>query len=331
LQSKAAPESRPADSKELIMRILLAGASGVFGRVLTPALIAAGHEVVGITRTPDGLRTIEGMGAAAVVADVMDRDSLLAAVGGPQSEGRHFDAVVSQLTALKKPPMRNKDMDVTNTLRTVGTENLMAAAKATGATRFLTQSMIFGYGYGDQGATPLTEDAFFGPSPRKAFARHGEAMLRNEQIAFSEPGIEGIALRYGLFYGGPATSAYVEFLQAGKLPIVKAGTNGFIHLADAASATVAALERGKGGEAYNIVDDTPAPFADVALEIAKDFHTKTPRTVPAWLTKPMPYLNAFITGRWIISNAKAKDELGWQPQYPSFREGVRADAETAGA
>ena len=261
----------------------------------------------------------------AVVADVMDRDSLLAAV-----KGQHFDAVISQLTALKKPPMRNKDMDGTNALRTIGTENLMAAAKATGATRFLTQSMIFGYGYGDQGAAPLTEDAYFGPSSRKAFARHGEAMLRNEQIAFSEPGIDGIALRYGLFYGGPATNAYVDFLEKGKLPIVKAGTTSFIHLTDAASATVAALERGKGGEAYNVVDDTATPFADVALEIAKDFHTKTPRTVPAWMTKPMPYLNAFITGRWIVSNAKAKDELGWEPRYPSFREGVKADADAAG-
>src|SRR5205814_1521820 len=103
------------------------GASGAFGRVLTPALIDAGHEVVGLTRTPDGVRTIEGMGAGALVADVMNRDQLLAAV-----RDQHFDAVISQLTALKKPPMRNKDMDVTNVLRTVGTENLMAAAKATG-------------------------------------------------------------------------------------------------------------------------------------------------------------------------------------------------------
>jgi nucleoside-diphosphate-sugar epimerase len=308
-----------------MMRILLAGASGVFGRVLTPALLDAGHEVVGITRTADGVRTIEGMGAGAVVADVMDRDQLLAAI-----HGRRFDAVISQLTALRKAPMRNKDMDVTNVLRTIGTENLMAVAKAVGATRFLTQSMIFGYGYGDLGPGPITEDAFFGPSPRKAFARHGEAMLRNEQIAFSEPGIDGIALRYGLFYGGPATTAYVEYLRAGKLPIVKAGTNCFVHLTDAAGATVAALERGKGGEAYNIVDDVPTPFADVALEIAKDFKTKTPRTIPAWMTKPMPYLHCFITGRWVVSNAKAKDQLGWQPQYPSFREGVHADAEAAG-
>jgi nucleoside-diphosphate-sugar epimerase len=307
------------------MRILLAGASGVFGRVLTPALIASGHEVVGITRTPDGVRAIEAMGAGAVVADVMDRDGLLAAV-----RGQRFDAVISQLTALKKPPMRNKDMDLTNALRTVGTENLMAAAKATGAHRFLTQSMIFGYGYGDLGAAPITEDAFFGPSPRKAFARHGDAMLRNEQIAFSEPGIDGIALRYGLFYGAEATYSSVEILKAGKLPIVKAGTNSFIHLADAASATVAALERGKGGEAYNVVDDTPTQFANVALEIATAFQTKTPRTLPAWMTKPMPYLNCFITGRWIISNAKAKEQLVWQPQYPSFHEGVKADIEAVG-
>jgi nucleoside-diphosphate-sugar epimerase len=264
------------------------------------------------------------MGAGAIVADVMDREQLLAAV-----RGQRFDAVISQLTALRKAPMRNKDMDATNVLRTVGTENLMAVAKAVAATRFLTQSMIFGYGYGDMGPTPITEDAAFGPSPRRAFARHGEAMLRNEQIAFSAPGIDGIALRYGLFYGGPATESYVEYLRAGKLPVVKAGTNSFVHLADAAKATVAALERGRGGEAYNVVDDTPTPFADVALEIAKDFKTKTPRTVPAWVTKPMPYLHCFITGRWVVSNAKAKEQLGWQPQYPSFHEGVHADAEAA--
>jgi len=308
------------------MRILLAGASGVFGRVLTPALVGAGHEVVGLTRTQDGVKAIEAMGASAIVADVMNREHLLAAV-----QGQHFDAVISQLTALKKAPMRNKDMRGTNVLRTVGTENLMAVAKAVGATRFLTQSMIFGYGYGDLGPTPVTEDAYFGPSPRKAFAEHGEAMLRNEQIAFSEPGVDGIALRYGLFYGGPATDAYVAFLQAGKLPIVKAGTNSFIHLTDAATATVAALEHGRGGQAYNVVDDTPTAFANVALEIAEEFHTKKPRTVPAWMTKPLPYLNAFITGRYVISNAKAKKELGWQPQYPSYREGVHVDAEAAHA
>ena len=155
-------------------------------------------------------------------------------------------------------------------------------------------------------------------------------MLRNEQIAFSEPGVDGIALRYGLFYGGPATTAYVEFLQAGKLPIVKAGTNS-LHpprRRRERDRRRAGARQGRRGVQHR--GRHPGAFADVALEIAKDFHTKTPRTVPAWMTKPMPYLNAFITGRWIISNAKAKDELGWQPQYPSFHEGVRADADAAG-
>ncbi|GAA2032791.1 hypothetical protein GCM10009839_36310 [Catenulispora yoronensis] len=307
------------------MRILLAGASGVFGSVLAPALLDAGHEVVGITRSQGGVRSIEAMGATAVVADVMRRDQLLAAV-----HGQHFDAVISQLTALKKPPLRNKDMHTTNVLRTVGTENLMAVAKAVGATRFLTQSMIFGYGYGDLGPVPVTENRAFGPSPRKGFAEHGEAMLRNEQIAFSEPGIDGIALRYGLFYGGPATNAYVDLLQAGKLPIVKAGTTSFVHLADAASATVAALERGRGGEAYNIVDDVPVPFSAIVLEIAEDYGTKKPRTLPAWTTKPMPYLHAAVTGRYLMANDKAKRELGWMPAFPSIQEGVRADAKAAG-
>jgi nucleoside-diphosphate-sugar epimerase len=303
------------------MRVLLAGASGVFGTVLVPALVAAGHEVTGITRTPGGAAKIEKLGGSAVVADALDRAGLLEAV-----RGLRFDAVVSQLTALAKPPMRHKDMAMTNRLRVEGTENLMAVAKAVGATRFLTQSMILGYGYGDLGATPLAEDAPFGPVGRKGFDDHGQAMLRNEQIAFGEPGIDGIALRYGLFYGGPATESFVGLLRGRKLPVVDAGTASFVHLADAASATVAALERGRGGQAYNVVDGTPAPFADVVREAAKDFGTPKPMTLPAWTLAPMPYARAFMTGRYLVSNAKAESELGWRPEYPSYREGLAADA-----
>jgi nucleoside-diphosphate-sugar epimerase len=307
------------------MRVLLAGASGVFGSVLLPALVAAGHEVTGITRTAKGAARITELGGDAVIADALDRAALLKAV-----EGRHYDAVISQLTALSKPPMRHKDMEQTNRLRTEGTENLLAVAEAVGATKFLTQSMIFGYGYGDLGATPLTEDAYFGPIDRKAFAPHGEAMRRNEEIAFSAPGIDGIALRYGGFYGGPATASLVEILKARKLPVVKGGVASVVHLADAASATVAALEHGRGGQAYNVVDDQPASFGDVLLEAAKDFGTPKPMTLPAWLLKAMPYAHSFLTGRYLISNAKAKNELGWKPQYPSYREGLRADVEASG-
>lgn len=303
------------------MRILVAGASGVFGTVLVPALVAAGHDVTGITRTPGGAAKIEKLGGSAVVADALDRESLLDAV-----RGRSFDAVVSQLTALAKPPMRHKDMAMTNRLRVEGTENLMAVARAVGATRFLTQSMIFGYGYGDLGATPLTEDAPFGPIGRKGFDDHGEAMLRNEQIAFGTPGIDGIALRYGLFYGGPATDSFVALLRGRKLPVVDAGTASFIHLADAASATVAALEHGRGGQAYNVVDDTPVSFAEVVREGARDFGTPKPMKLPAWALAPMPYARSFMTGRYLFSNAKAKADLGWRPQFPSYREGLAADA-----
>jgi nucleoside-diphosphate-sugar epimerase len=308
------------------MRVLLAGASGVFGTVLVPTLVAAGHEVTGITRTAKGAARIAELGGDAVIADALDHAGLLKAV-----EGRHHDAVISQLTALSKPPMRHKDMAQTNRLRVEGTENLLAVAKAVGATRFLTQSMVFGYGYGDLGPTPITEDAYFGPMEGTAFAPHGEAMRRNEELAFSVDGIDGIALRYGLFYGGPATASMVDLLKGRKVPVVKAGIASFIHLADAASATVAALEHGTGGQAYNVVDDEPASFGDVVLEAAKDFGTPKPMTVPAWLLKVMPYAHTFMTGRYLFSNAKAKTELGWKPQYPGYREGLRADAETLAA
>jgi nucleoside-diphosphate-sugar epimerase len=304
------------------MKVLLAGASGVFGTVLVPALVAAGHEVTGITRNAKGAERIAELGGSAVVTvDALDRPGLLKAV-----EGMHFDAVISQLTALSKPPMRHKDMHQTNVLRVEGTENLMAVAHAVGATRFLTQSMIFGYGYGDLGETPLTESAEFGPAGRKHFDDHGEAMLRNEQIAFGADGIDGISLRYGLFYGNPATAAFVGLLKARKLPVVPGGLNSFIHLADAATATVAALEHGRGGEAYNIVDDTPVMFGELVSEAARVFQAPKPMRFPAWLLKPMQYSYTFMTGRWIVSNAKAKAELDWKPRYASYREGLRADA-----
>jgi nucleoside-diphosphate-sugar epimerase len=303
------------------VKILLAGASGTFGTVLVPALVAAGHEVTGITRTAQGAARVTELGGTPVIADALDRASLLGAV-----EGQHFDAVVSQLTALAKAPMMHKDMAMTNRLRVEGTQNLMVVAQAVGATRFLTQSMVFGYGYGDLGPTPLTETARFGPVGRRHFDAHGEAMLRNEQIAFGTPGIDGIALRYGLFYGGPATDSLISMLQAKKLPVVPGGQNSFIHLADAAAATVAALEHGRGGEAYNVVDDTPASFGEAVAQAAEVFRTPKPYRVPAWLLRPMPYAYTFMTGRYLFSNAKAKTELGWKPRFASFGEGLRADA-----
>jgi nucleoside-diphosphate-sugar epimerase len=307
------------------MRVLLAGASGVIGTVLVPQLVAAGHEVTGITRGAKGATHITGLGGEALIADVLDRPGLLRAV-----EGREFDAVISELTSINKAPMRHKDMHPTNRLRIEGTENMMAVAKAVGAKRFLTQSMIFGYGYGDLGPVPLTEDAPFGPIPRKHYAAHGEAMLRNEQITFSEAGIEGIALRYGLFYGGPATENYLAMLKSRKLPVIHGGQTSFIHLTDAASATVAALEHGRGGEAYNVVDDTPVDFGTVVAQVAAEFRTPKPMTLPTWAVRPMPYLYGFVTGRYLFSNAKAKTELGWTPRYPSYREGAHADAVAAG-
>ena len=183
------------------MRMIVAGATGAIGIPLVKQLVADGHSVVGITRTQRGVATLTGIGAEGVVADVLDRDALLRATNGLAA-----DAVVHELTALAKPPARHADMRATDRLRTEGTAHLLEVAGQIGAGRFITQSMVFGYGYRDLGDTPLTEDAPFGVPQGDAFDEHLAAMRSAEQQAFEASGVDGIALRYGLFYGADAAS-----------------------------------------------------------------------------------------------------------------------------
>ncbi|NUR85502.1 MAG: NAD(P)-dependent oxidoreductase [Nonomuraea sp.] len=298
------------------MKVLLAGATGAIGTPLVAALREAGHEVLALTRGT------QVPGARAVVADALDRDALLRAV-----DGLRADAVIHELTALRKPPARYRDMDATNTLRTTGTANLLAAAERLGATRFLTQSMVPGYGYVDHGPRPLTEEDPFGEPRGLRTDPLVAAMLSTERQAIEAPGIDGIALRYGAFYGLSGSQALVEALRGGMLPVPRAGggTMAWIHLADAARATVAALEHGRGGQAYNLVDDTPATWAELFAEHARAFHTRPARRLPAWAVRlAAPYLaTLMIDTSMRVSNAKARAELGWKPAYPSYREGVR--------
>ncbi|GLY66618.1 NAD-dependent epimerase/dehydratase family protein [Amycolatopsis taiwanensis] len=291
------------------MKIILAGATGAVGAPIARALLVAGHQVIGLSRNPNGLPE----GVQPLTADALDRDSVLRAARGIRA-----DAVIHQLSALKKNPMRHQDMALTNRLRVEGTANLIALAREVGATRFLTQSMIFGYGYGDLGDQPLTETAPFGRGGRGRFAAHIGAMRSTEEQAFA---IGGIALRYGIFYGA-AEDPTVDMIRRGRLPVPKGGMISRIHLEDAATATVAALEHSRPGEAYNIVDDLPASWRDYFCTVAETHGAPAPKAIPAWVLKATPYLHAIFTANCRVSNAKAKSELGWAPRYPTYREGI---------
>ncbi|WP_425956171.1 NAD-dependent epimerase/dehydratase family protein [Xylanimonas sp. McL0601] len=302
------------------MRILVAGATGVIGRPLLHLLTHGGHEVVALTRSH---RPVPG--ATSVVADAMDRAGLLAAVDGLQ-----VDAVVHQLTALKKVPTRESLMATTNALRDAGTANLLGVARATGAGRFVSQSFYGGYGYRDLGTVPLTEDAPFGETAGP-FPRTVAAMRAAEEQIFSADGIDGISLRYGGLYGPGAVDGMLEALRRRRLPIARGGVAPWTYVEDAAAATVAALEHGRGGQAYNICDDEAASWLDVVAETARVFEAPAPMVVPGWVVRLVaPYAGALMTRTSMrLSTDKAKDELGWRPSVPGYREGLARTRELA--
>lgn len=292
--------------------ILLAGASGVLGGHIIRALTESGHKVTGLGRGP----------ANGVRADLMDRDALLRAV-----DGQHFDTVIHAATALHKAPMRHRDMHATDALRIDGTKHLVEAARATGARRFVSESMVFGYGYGDFGTHTLTEDDPFGPrGTDPELERHVEGMRIKEQLTFEAAGLEGIALRFGLFYGPGGTDAVLPMLRKRQLPAPddRGRVLPWIDLTDAARAVAAAVERGRPGQAYNITDRTPLGFRAHVLCVAEEFGLPKPLTVPLWLTRPMSYAHTMFTTNMRVSSAKAERELGWTPEFPSCREGIAA-------
>ncbi|GAB3042747.1 hypothetical protein GCM10027052_26120 [Parafrigoribacterium mesophilum] len=306
------------------MRVLLAGGTGTLGVPLIKSLRAHDHEVLAIVRGSNGEARVRELGAEAVFADVMHRDSLLRAV-----ERLHADAVINELTALRKTPLKHSDMTATNALRTRGTTHLLEAARSVGATRFLTQSIAFGYGYYDHGDTVLTEDSPFGQPRGDAFDPHLEAMLSTEQQVFDAERIDGISLRYGLLYGEDIDKV-AAMLRKRSLPMPKTGgLLPFIHHRDAANATVAALTRGVADSAYNIVDDHPATFRQLVTAIAEARHAPRPLTLPSWLLRAVaPYGGVVLDGvSMTVSNAKARSELGWMPEYPTYRDGVASAPE----
>jgi nucleoside-diphosphate-sugar epimerase len=305
------------------MKVFLAGAGGAPGTPLTRELIGRGHEVLGLTRSDAGATKLRALGATPVVADALNRDGLLRATDGMQA-----DAVIHELTALSKPPMRASGMEMTNRLRTEGSTNLLAAAEGLGARRFLTQSIILGYGFHDHGDRLLTEEEPFGRPEGKATDAATAALLSAEQQAFSAP--EGIALRYGILYGGDAASM-VPMLRKRKVPVASGGVLSWVHHRDAATATAGALEHGQPGAAYNIVDDRPVSWEAMVEAMARAVDAPSPRKLPRWLLRLFaPYVTAFaFDSSMRVSNVKAKMELDWKPAFSTYVEGVQAMVQSA--
>jgi nucleoside-diphosphate-sugar epimerase len=304
------------------MRVFLAGATGAIGRRLVPQLVARQHQVTATTRSAEKVDELRALGVEAVVMDGLDA----VAVGEVVARAAP-DAIIHQMTALGgKPDLKHFDrwFARTNELRTTGTEHLLAAASAAEVGRFIAQSFT-GWTNIREGGPVKTEDDPLDPHPAKA-QRESLAAIRFLEKAVIEAPLEGIALRYGSFYGPGASEQLVELIRKRRLPIVGGGTGvwSWIHLDDAATATVAALERGRRG-LYNIVDDEPAPAADCLPYLAEVVGAKPPRRVPAWLGRLAAGEAAVgvMTEARGASNAKAKRELGWQPVWSSWREGFR--------
>jgi nucleoside-diphosphate-sugar epimerase len=313
--------------KESMMRVFLAGATGAIGKQLVPRLVEAGHEVHGMTRSESKQAMLHELGAVPVVADALDPDQVAEAVGRARP-----DVIVHQLTAIGESlDMRHFDRDfaLTNRLRTEGTDHLLSAGQAVGVRRFVAQSYFASYAR--TGGPVKSEQDPLDPSPAREMRETAAAIRHVEEAVLDARWTEGIVLRYGGFYG-PGTSlapgaAQVELVRRRKFPLVGDGGGvwSFIHVADAAEATVAAVEHGNRG-VYNVVDDDPAPVAEWLPALAQELGAKKPVRVPRFIGR----LFAGEAGAVMMtelrgaSNAKAKRELGWSPAHPSWREGFAA-------
>lgn len=305
------------------MRVLLAGASGTLARALVPQLRAAGHDAVALAHSPSSAERLRGGGLETIVADALDRDGLLRAVTGVRA-----DAVMHQLTALKSAPTHYRSMRRTNELRTVGTSNLLEAARAVGARRFLTQSIVFGYGFRRRQAGLLDESAPFGEPEGGGVDPTLAALRSTEQQVLGAAGIEGISLRYGLFYGLDAPTMST-MLRRRMLPVTDStGLIPVVHHEDAASATVAALEHGIPGGVYNVAADEPVTWRRHAETAAAAFGAPPPLRVPVGLLRVLlPYAGELMTRIDLrVSSERAHRELGWSPRFGTVEEGWRAAA-----
>jgi nucleoside-diphosphate-sugar epimerase len=307
-----------------MMRVFVAGTTGAIGRQLVPRLIAAGHEVTGMTRSESKLAMIRELGAVPVVADALDPDQVAEAVGTARP-----DVIVHELTALSGVERyTERDAEPTNRLRTEGTDHLLSAGHAVGVRRFVAQGVASFGAYERSGGPVKSEEDPLDPAPVSKMRASMAAIRHHEEAILGAEWTEGIVLRYGVFYG-PGTSLargkeQFELVRKRKFPVVGDGGGvwSFIHIADAAEATVAAVEHGSRG-VYNVVDDDPAPVAEWLPALAQTLGAKKPLRVPRFVGRlvagePGVVMMTDIRG---ASNAKAKRELEWRPAHPSWRQG----------
>jgi nucleoside-diphosphate-sugar epimerase len=307
------------------MRVFVAGATGAIGKQLVPRLVAGGHEVFGMTRSESKRAMLEELGAVPLVADALDPDQVADAVGRARP-----DVIVHQLTAIGALDTRHFDRDfaLTNRLRTEGTDHLLSAGQAVGVRRFVAQGVGSYFAYARTGGPVKSEEDPLDTTPTRE-TRESQAAIRHlEEAVLGARWTEGIVLRYGVFYG-PGTSIapgeeQFELVRKRKFPLVGDGGGvwSFIHIADAAEATVEAIEHGSRG-VYNVVDDEPAPVAEWLPALAQMLGAKKPMRVPRFVGRLFAGETGavFMTEIRGASNAKAKRELGWSPAHPSWRQG----------
>jgi nucleoside-diphosphate-sugar epimerase len=301
------------------MRIFVAGGSGAIGVPLVRALVAAGHQVTALTRSSQKESMLRALGAIPALADALDARSLRMAVAA--ATPTH---VIHQLTALPPGGPRNaRDMRATNRLRIDGTRNLLDAAIEAGARRMIVGSF----------APIVAARHELGPGAQEG--ADAVVSMETQVLDASRSGrIEGIVLRYGLFYGSgnPATEQFITMIRRRILPVVRGDRSllPWINLDDAVAATIAALDRGTPGSTYDVVDDHPLSMTELVRVVREYTGAPAPFTVPAWLPRLFaPYLAAVMAARVPLSNEKARAELGWRPAYPSWREGLSRILERA--
>jgi 2-alkyl-3-oxoalkanoate reductase len=308
------------------MRVFVAGATGVIGQYLVPGLIAVGHDVTASTRSPLKANQLKGQGATPVIVDGLDREAVLKAVTAAQPE-----VIIHQMTALTNlKSFRNLDKQfaVTNDLRSAGTDYLLEAANQAGTRRFIAQSFI-GWNNARSGSTVKTEQDPLDPRPLPGTTKSLAAIEHLEEAVPAQVP-EGLVLRYGIFYGHGASDLMLDVVRKRQMPVIGGGTGiwSFTEITDAAAATVAAVARGAAG-IYNVVDDEPAPVSEWAPYLASCLGVKPPMRAPVWLGR---LLGGEMIVEWMTqgrgaSNEKAKRELGWAPNYPSWRDGFPVWAE----
>ncbi len=315
------------------MKVFVAGATGALGRQLVPRLVSQGHEVVGMTRSPSKQDLVRSLGARPVVADALDPDAVAQAVASAEPE-----VIVHQLTALSgrmsmrdaRHPDRFSGAILTNRLRTEGTDHLLAAGRAVGARRFVAQS-FGGFRFAPAGGPVQTEADPLGPDAHGVRQPGLDAILYLERAVTTIDWGEGLALRYGGFYGpGTGLSSDADAVMARpirqrRFPIVGDGGGvwSHVHVDDAAAATALAVERGRPG-VYYVVDDEPATVREWLPVVASALDAKPPRRIPRWLGRLAAgeMATVMMTDVRGASNVKAKRELGWQLRYPSWRQGL---------